>query len=218
VSRPEARVVSVNVSQARTIVHGGQPVSTGIYKSPVGGRVRVRRQTLDGDVQADLAVHGGPDRAVYAYGLEDLAHWSIVQQREVEPGAMGENLTTSGLELAQAVVGERWRVGTAVLEVTSPRLPCYKLGIRLGDPTFVQKFARGRRPGAYLRVITEGELARGDAIDIVQRPDHGVTVGMVVDVYYGDHTQAARLLRAPQLAARWAERARQVVESGRIRE
>jgi MOSC domain-containing protein YiiM len=128
---------------------------------------------------ADRSVHGGPDKAVYAYAAEDLAWWAEALDRPVQPGTFGENLTTVGMDLAGAVVGERWAVGTTVLEVTQPRIPCYKLGIRMGDPQFPRRFAAAGRPGAYLRIIDGGAIAAGDTIRVISRPTHDVTVGLI---------------------------------------
>lgn len=210
-----ARVESVNVGRSSGLLAAGQLVMTGIFKDPVAGRVRVRGMNLDGDEQADLAVHGGSDQAVYAYRVDDLEHWAGVQGHPIAPGSMGENLTISGLDPTEAVIGERWSLGSAVLEVTGPRVPCYKLGIRMGDPGFVKRFAKARRPGAYLRVVVPGELGAGDAIEAVDRPDHGITVGDVVDICYRDRDRAGRLLAVPQLAARWAAWARGVTTNTR---
>jgi MOSC domain-containing protein YiiM len=202
-----ARLVSVNVGRPRQ-VPGGQrlgTVRTSIWKQPVAGPVAVRRHNLDGDEQADRGVHGGPDKAVYAYAAEDLDWWAAELGRAVGPGAFGENLTTRGLDLAAAVVGERWRVGTAQLEVCSPRIPCYKLGLRFDDPTMPRRFARAARPGAYLRVVDEGVLAAGDQVTVLGRPGHGVTVGLVERAYHDDHALAAGLLAAPELPDGWRE-------------
>ena len=126
-----ARLVSINVGRVRTVTLGERPVRTAIWKEAIDGPVRLRGVNLDGDDQADRAVHGGPDKAVYAYAAEDLAWWTGRLGREVGPGTFGENLTTRGVDLAGALVGERWSVGSAVLEVSQPRVPCYKLGIRM---------------------------------------------------------------------------------------
>ena len=140
-----------------------------IGKAPVEGRVRVAGVNVEGDDQADRRVHGGPDKAVYAYAAEDAAFWAGELGRELAPGAFGENLTTEGLDVSGAVVGERWRIGTVELEVCQPRLPCAKLALRMGEPTMVKRFAQASRPGAYLRIVAEGELGAGDAIEVARR-------------------------------------------------
>jgi MOSC domain-containing protein YiiM len=172
-----ARIESVNVGGAlRTVEWQGRTVTTGIWKSPVDGRVAIRGVNLDGDRQADLRVHGGPDKAVYAYAVEDYEWWSDELGMPVAHATFGENLTTSGVDLDGSVIGTRWRVGTAELEIAQPRLPCFKLNIRMDDPEFKQRFAAAERFGAYLRVITEGDVGRGDAIEIVHPPAAGITV------------------------------------------
>jgi MOSC domain-containing protein YiiM len=205
-------VVSVNVGGVRTVMLGERPVRTAIWKAPVDGPIRVHGVNLDGDDQADREVHGGPDKAVYGYAVEDLAWWAARLGRPVEPGTFGENLTTQGVDLTNALVGERWSVGSTVLEVTQPRVPCFKLGIRMGDRHFPAAFAAAGRPGAYLRIVEEGELEAGDPIRVVSRPDHGVTIGLVTRAYHSDHRLAERLLDAPQLPESWARWALRVIE------
>jgi len=149
---------------------------TAIDKRPVDGRVKVRPLGLYADVQADRANHGGRDQAVYAYAQEDADFWSAELGREVTPGLFGENLRTRGLDVNHAVIGEQWRVGSALLEVTQPRVPCQTFGRRLGEQRWVRRFTQANRTGAYLRVIENGELGAGDTVDVVHRPAHGVTV------------------------------------------
>jgi MOSC domain-containing protein YiiM len=175
-----AHLAFVNVGRPRQLaVRRGRPLMSAIGKAPVAGRVRVEGVNLAGDDQADRRVHGGPDKAVYAYAREDAEWWGSQLGRELAPGMFGENLTTAGIEVTGALVGERWRVGTVELEVCQPRLPCAKLGLRFGDPTMVKRFAEAGRPGAYLRILREGELGAGDAIEVLDRPDHDVTVALV---------------------------------------
>jgi MOSC domain-containing protein YiiM len=196
-------VVAVNVGPIREVTWRGTIVRTGIWKEPVGARaVALRGVNLDGDDQADRQVHGGIDKAVYAYAEEDYRYWADEEGVLTQPGLFGENLTVRGIELRSAVVGERWRIGSALLEVAQPRLPCFKLGIRMGDPHFPKRFLAAARPGAYLRIIEEGELRAGDAIDMVVRPDHGVTLRHMVEAVR-DRKRAAALLRAPQLPDFW---------------
>src|SRR3954471_9195861 len=160
---PMGRLVSVNVGQPRQVaVRRGRPLMSAIWKAPVEGRVRVANHHVDGDRQADLRGHGGPDKAVYAYAAEDTAWWEPPLGRALEPGAFGENLTVEGLDVTGARIGERGRVGAAELEVSQPRLPCAKLGLRFGDGTMVKRFAEAGRPGAYFRVVVEGEIGAGD--------------------------------------------------------
>jgi len=196
-------VVAVNVGPVREVRWRGAIVRTAIWKEPVGARaVTLRGVNLDGDDQADRSVHGGADKAVYAYAEEDYRYWSEEEGVLTQHGLFGENLTVRGLELRSALVGERWRIGTALLEVAQPRLPCYKLGIRMADPYFPRRFLAVGRAGAYLRIVEEGELRAGDAIDVVHQPDHGVTLGHMVEAVT-DRRRAAALLRAPRLPAFW---------------
>jgi MOSC domain-containing protein YiiM len=196
-----ARILSVNVGRPRPVDTGKRTVTTAIWKSPVEGRVAVRGVNLDGDDQADRSVHGGPDKAVYAYAIEEIRAWEAELGRELGPAAFGENLTTEGIDVSGALVGERWRVGTTLLEVVQPRLPCFKLGLRMGDPSFVRRFGEASRPGAYLRIVEEGDLGAGDEVevDVANLPDHGVTVRLVSDAILLDHGLIPQVLEAPQL-------------------
>ena len=194
-----ARILSVNVGRPRGVRAGGRSVSTAIWKHPVEGSVAVRGVNLEGDDQADRTTHGGVDKAVYAYAIEDTGAWERELGRELGQAPFGENLTTEGLDVSGALVGERWCIGTAVLEVAQPRLPCFKLGLRLGDPSFPQLFVRARRPGAYLRIVQEGTLRAGDTIEVADRPAHGVSVRLVSDAIVGDRHLIPQVLDAPQL-------------------
>lgn len=212
-SLPTGLVDSVNVGSIRAIQWEGGAVRTAIWKSPVVGRVAVRGVNVVGDDQGDRQAHGGPDKAVYAYHRADLDWWSRELQQELLPGAFGENLTVQGFSLTDAVIGERWRVGTVLFEVAQPRIPCFKLGIRMGDRRFPPRFAAAGRPGAYLRIIEEGELAAGDPVEIIHRPDHDVTVGLINRAYHVDHSLASQLLAAPQLPRGWREWATRYVSA-----
>jgi MOSC domain-containing protein YiiM len=173
----DPRLVSVNVGAIRELTSRGRLVRTGIWKEPVGSRaVRIGPINLDGDDQADRTVHGGVHKAVYAYAAEDYEYWSEHEGVVTSPGLFGENLTLTGVDLSLARVGERWQVGTALLEVTQPRLPCYKLGIRLGDSGFPRRFVAVARFGAYLRVMQEGEVRAGDAIRISPPTSDSITL------------------------------------------
>jgi MOSC domain-containing protein YiiM len=197
------RVVSVNLAQIRTLRRRGELVETGIWKLPAKGRVAVGTEGLAGDRQADRRVHGGPDLAVYAYASEDYAWWEQELRKPLPPGTFGENLTLEGIDVTDALVGERWSVGTALLEVTSPRTPCWKLAAKMEDQRFVKRFAKARRPGGYLRVIEPGAIEAGDQVAVVERPEHGITIRMVATAYLDDHSLAGRILEAPQLADAW---------------
>jgi MOSC domain-containing protein YiiM len=193
------RLLSVQVGRPIDVDTGRRTVRTAIWKQPVEGRVRVRGVNLDGDEQADLTVHGGPDKAVYAYAIEEVRLWEEELERPLGPGFFGENLTTEGVDVSGAVLGERWRVGTTLLEVVQPRLPCFKLALKMEDPQFVRTFSRASRPGAYLKIIEEGELGAGDAVEVSGRPDHEVSVRLVSDALLNDRSLAPRALAAPQL-------------------
>ena len=204
------KLVSVNVGTPQQLsVRRGRPMMSAIAKHPVDGRVRVEGVNVAGDAQADRRVHGGPDKAVYAYASEDIAWWEDVLGIDVPAGMFGENLTTEGVDVTNAVIGERWRIGTVELEVCQPRQPCSKLGLRFGNPKMVKRFAQASRPGAYLRIVTEGELGVGDAVEVLSRPDHGVTIAMVSDAVFKDRSLAARVLEAPQLSVETAADLRQ---------
>ncbi len=183
------RVLSVNVGLPRDVLWRGKSVSTGIYKEPVEGRVPVRRQNLDGDRQADLRVHGGPDKAVYLYPSEFYERWARERpELTFGAGTFGENLTTEGLVDHDVGVGDRFRIGSAELVVTQPRLPCFKLGIKLGRDEFVTEFLERGLLGFYLAVAEEGDIAAGDAILEIRRHPHRVPVTEIARLYtHGRH-------------------------------
>jgi MOSC domain-containing protein YiiM len=194
------RVLSVNAGLPREVTWRGKPVTTGIYKEPVDGRVPVRRLNLDGDRQADLRVHGGPDKAVYAYPSEFYELWSRERpELELGPGTFGENLTTEGLVDTELSVGDRFRVGTAELVVTQPRLPCFKLGIRMGRDAFVTEFLERGLLGFYLAVAREGDIAAGDPIVEVARDPRGFRVTEVARLFARDRDDVEGLRRAAAL-------------------
>jgi len=201
---------SVNVGEPRTVAWAGRRVRTAIWKAPAPGRVTMAGINLAGDAQADLRVHGGPDKAVYAYAIEDYQWWEGELSTELAPGTFGENLTTAGIDLSAAVIGERWAVGTAIVEVAQPRSPCFKLGIRMGDDGFVERFEAARRYGAYLRIVTGGDVGEGDDLTLVSRPAHGLTTAFVADVKATPDRHRVELLRAcddmPASVHAWAER------------
>jgi MOSC domain-containing protein YiiM len=176
-----------------------------IGKTPVEGPVRVEGENVAGDEQADRRVHGGPDKAVYAYASEDTAWWGAELGRPLAPGAFGENLTLEGIDVSNAVIGERWRIGSVELEVSEPRFPCAKLGVRFGDPKMVRRFALAGRPGAYLRIVRPGELQAGDAVEILSRPDHAVTVSLVSRAVLHDDELLETAASAPALSPRLAQ-------------
>ncbi len=198
-----AQLLSVNVGLRRQFEYKGRSAESAIWKRPVEGRVLARGVNLEGDEQADRSVHGGPDKAVYAYALEDHAWWGEELGRQLECGEFGENLTTEGLDLTNALVGERWEVGSTMLEVSEARMPCWKLGFRVNDKGFPRRFLAAGRPGAYLRILQEGKLGSGDEIRVVHRPRHDLTMGDLSRIYAGDRQEVGRLLGVPQLSASW---------------
>lgn len=201
----KARLLSVNVGLRRPFEYKSHQAVSAIWKRPVEGRVLARGVNLEGDEQADRSVHGGPDKAVYAYAQEDYDWWGGELGRELECGEFGENLTTEGLDLTNALVGERWEVGSTVLEVSEARMPCWKLGFRMSDKHFPRRFLAAGRPGAYLRILQEGDLGSGDEIRVVHRPQHDLTMGDLSRIYAGDRQEVERMLGVPQLSASWRE-------------
>jgi MOSC domain-containing protein YiiM len=202
-----AMLTSVNVGVVRAVPYAGEEITTGIFKEPVDGPVAVRGVNLDGDDQADRSVHGGPYQAVYAYSAEDYEWWAATLGRPMQPGQFGENLTTKGIDVNGALVGERWRVGSTVLRVTIPRVPCFKLGLKMGDPRFLKQFAQALRPGSYLSIVTEGRVAAGDSIEVIWRPAHRLTIRDAAQIRMFDHDRSGELL-VPEMQASWREWAR----------
>jgi MOSC domain-containing protein YiiM len=196
------RVVSVNVGLPRSVRWKGRGVTTGIFKEPVKDRVSLRRLNLDGDRQADLSVHGGAAKAVYAYPLEHYAFWRKELREQLLFGAFGENLTVEGLPLEEEVaVGDRVRVGTAELVVTQPRLPCYKLGLRFGREDMVKRFLASRRTGYYLAVQVEGDVGAGDHVEMIARDPARIPVAEITRVYASDRDDRATIERLVALDA-----------------
>jgi len=203
------QLVSVNVGLPREVTSHGRVVRTSIWKDPVEGLVHVSSLNLEGDQQSDLSVHGGAEKAVYAYPSEHYEYW----RREL-PGtdfawaAFGENFTTEGLLEPEIRIGDRIRVGSAEFLVTQPRMPCFKLGIRFGRDDMVKRFLRSGRTGFYLAVVREGEVARGNSLEIVGRDGHGVTVADIASLYARDRDNDDLLRRAldvPALPDSWKE-------------
>ena len=203
------KLLSVNVAKPRPIQVGGREVMTGIYKEAVAGRVRARRHNLEGDGQADLNVHGGEYKAIYAYPFEHYATW----ERELgrggfAPGMFGENLTVRGATEEQVCVGDVLRIGTAVLQVTHPRTPCAKLAHKFGRPQFIKEFLLSGRSGYYLRIVEEGELGAGDDMEFIRRDPRRVTVrGLlgITDLKEINPDLAKRALLAEGLPPGWRD-------------
>jgi MOSC domain-containing protein YiiM len=180
IGRDRVTVVSVNVGRPRTVDWQGRQVTSAIWKEAVDGPVTLEGVNLAGDDQADRRVHGGPDKAVYAYSVEDYRWWAATTG-VLAPGTFGENLTTLGLDLNASYIGDRWHVGSAVLEVAQPREPCFKLGIRMGDEHFPGRFAAAGRPGVYLRIISAGVVTSGDTIEVVTAHQPAVGISSLVE-------------------------------------
>jgi MOSC domain-containing protein YiiM len=194
------RVLSVNVGVPREVTWRGKPVTTGIFKQPVGGRVPVRALNLEGDGQADLRVHGGPEKAVYAYPSEFYELWRGERPELDFPwGQFGENVTTEGLVDHDVNVGDRFRFGTAELVVTQPRLPCFKLGLKMGRDEFVTEFLERGLHGMYLAVAREGEVEAGDPIVPLERDPHGFKLTEVARLYAHDRDDVDAMRRAAEL-------------------
>jgi MOSC domain-containing protein YiiM len=211
------KVLSVNVGTAREFEYGGRPARSAIWKSHVVGRVAARGVNLAGDDQADRQAHGGPDKAVYAYAIEDARWWEKEIGRPLAHGEFGENLTTEGIEVNETLVGERWEVGTVVLEVSEPRIPCWRLGVRMNDKFFPRRFTEALRPGPYFRIVVEGEVGAGDEIRVVERPEHGLTVRDVFRIYTRDRDEVERLLEVPRMSDSWRRWATNVLRDARGR-
>ena len=199
----QSRVLSVNVGRPREFEFNGHPARSAIWKAPVPGRIAARGVNLEGDDQADRKAHGGPDKAVYAYAVEDLRWWESETGRAIPFGGFGENLSVEGVDVNDALVGERWQIGSAVFEVSEPRIPCWRLGVRMDDPAFVRRFTDAQRPGAYLRIVEEGDIAAGDSIRIVTKPQHDLTVRDIFRIYTRDRGEVRRLIGIPGISQAW---------------
>jgi MOSC domain-containing protein YiiM len=196
------KLVSINVGIPREVEWRGKAVRTSIFKAPVSGRIRVTKLNLVGDKQADLSVHGGVDKAIYAYPSEHYSYWrDELPGTELPWGVFGENLTTEGLVEDKVSVGDCFRVGTAKFVVTQPRMPCFKLAIRFNRPDIVKRFLLSRRTGFYLAVVQEGDIATGDVIELAAEDEHHIRVADIVDLYAADAANQELMLRASQLPA-----------------
>ena len=202
------RVVSVNVGMPRQVETPRGIVLTSIFKSPVEGRVAVRRHNLEGDRQADLSVHGGPNKAVYAYSSEHYPYWAQqLPDTDLPFGKFGENLTTTGLTEEQAYIGDQFRIGSAILRVTQPRMPCFKLALRFERADMIKRFWKSGRSGIYFAIVQEGELGSGDDMELVVEHPARVAVADVVRVFKRETTDPelyARVMEAP-ISGSWKE-------------
>jgi MOSC domain-containing protein YiiM len=209
-------LVSVNVGLPRAVETPAGIVLTSIFKAPVAGRVEAREHNLEGDRQADLTVHGGPHKAIYVYSSEHYGYWTkALPDMELPFGQFGENLTTEGWHEEETCIGDQYRIGTTVVEVTQPRMPCFKLALRFGRPDMVKRFWKSGRSGIYLAIAQPGHLASGDTIEQISAHPDRVSVADVVRLFKGEAGDAGLLERAMRsplrggwkagIQQRWAE-------------
>jgi MOSC domain-containing protein YiiM len=214
------KIISLNVGRPRLVVWEGQPVSTGIYKTPVEGRVMLRALNLDGDRQADLTVHGGPSKAAYLYPSEHYGYWrGELPGVELPWGMFGENFTTEGLDESSVRIGDRFRLGSAEVLVTQPRMPCYKLGIKFGRKDILKRLLASGRTGFYFSVEREGEVGAGDEFELLGRDGHNVTVADITRLYSRDRQDFETMRRALEVEALpdgWREHFRQQLSRGGV--
>lgn len=212
------KLLSVNVGLPREVSWKGKTVMTGIFKEPVQGRVMLRSLNLEGDGQADLTVHGGLDKAVYAYPVEHYDYWrQELPDTDLPWGMFGENLTIEGVLEPDVNIGDRFRIGTAEMMVTQPRMPCYKLGIKFGRTDIVKRFLDSQRSGFYFSVIQEGEVGTGDALEMISQDENQITVTDIVRLYTRESDDPTLLHRATQLQAlpaSWRDYFKQQLEKG----
>jgi MOSC domain-containing protein YiiM len=196
------KLISINVGLPRELMWKGRRVTTSIFKETVAGRVKLRRLNLDGDRQADLSVHGGSNKAVYLYPSEHYDYWrEKLLDMPLPWGMFGENFTTEGLLESEVYVGDRFRIGTAEVIATEPRMPCYKLGIKFGRDDIIKLFLTSRRTGFYLAVLKEGEVAAGDEIEIIGRDASQVRVADIISLYVDKDVDFDLLNRAARVEA-----------------
>lgn len=207
-------LLSLNISGLTQVDYRGKQVGTGIFKRPVDGAVRATRMMLEGDRQVDLRFHGGEHKAVYLYPFEHYAYWGEVLQRDDLPmGQFGENFTTEGLLETDVHIGDRFKVGDAEIEITQPRVPCFKLGLAVGDPHFVKTFLESERSGFYARVIQEGNVKAGDSIERTHTDPAGVSVQYIHHLYFQDSQNRAeidRVMEIDALSKEWRQQFREL--------
>jgi MOSC domain-containing protein YiiM len=200
--KSEAKLISVNVGLLRVMMSNGKPVSTGIFKEPIAGRVMLRTLNLDGDGQADLSVHGGPSKAVYGYPSEYYHYWKHeLPGMKLPWGMFGENFTTAGIFESELNIGDKFGVGLAVVAVTEPRLPCYKLALKFGRPDIIKRFLASELTGFYFAVLREGDVGAGDPIELIERSKHSLKVSDVTQLYTSEKRNTELLRRAVDVEA-----------------
>jgi len=200
------KVLSVNITA--TILEGewiATEGQTGIDKRPISGAVRFENNCVHGDVIGDKSAHGGYDQAVYAYAREDADWWEQEIALTIENGRFGENLTTQGVDVSAAVIGERWRIGSVILEVSQPRIPCRTFAGFWKRPTLIKEFMAAGRPGTYLRIIQEGEITAGDEIEPIYLPSHGITIADVYAAKNGERSKVEEIALVKELSPQYQE-------------
>ena len=196
------KILSINVSLPEEIDFEGQKVTTGIFKEPIEGRIMLRTLNLDGDKQADLTVHGGPDKAVYAYPIEHYEFWrKVYPDMEMPNGMFGENFTIEGLMESEVSVGDAFEIGSSKVIATQPRMPCYKLGVKFGRMDVLKKFLASGRSGIYFKVLEEGEVGAGDSIVRIKRDINQVGISDIVRLYASDREDIKMMRRAVKVEA-----------------
>ena len=183
----------------------GSEGRTGIDKRPTSQPIKFENNEVAGDVVVDRKHHGGYDKAVYAYAREDAAWWEVQVGREIANGGFGENLTTEGIDVNAAKIGERWQIGSVILEVSEPRIPCRVFAGFWDRPTLIKDFTDARRSGAYLRIIQEGEISAGDEIKVIHRPEHDVTIRDLFDAKAGERGKIEELKQVSELSDKYKE-------------
>ena len=205
------KVLSVNI--AKRIDTGewtGSEGRTGIDKEPVSGPVELKDNCVAGDSVIDRKAHGGYDKAVYAYSIEDAKWWEGVIGRELRNGSFGENLTVQGIELNSSLIGERWSVGSCILEVSEPRIPCRVFAGFWDRPTLIKEFTDARRSGTYLRIIEEGKVSAGDEIKVISKPDHEISVLDIFEAKAGNRDKIQEIIKVRELSEKYLEWAKKI--------
>lgn len=201
-----AKVLTVNVA---AIIHEGEWTGsegrTGIDKRPIEGPIKFANNSVAGDSVIDTKAHGGYDKAVYAYAREDAVWWESEISRKITNGAFGENLTTSGIDVNASLIGERWQIGTTILEVSEPRIPCRVFAGFWDRPTLIKDFTNAKRPGAYLRIIEEGEISAGDELIVSFKPAHGITIRDIFQAKSGERSKISQIKEVEQLSDKYKE-------------
>ncbi|TRZ85596.1 MAG: MOSC domain-containing protein [Streptomycetaceae bacterium] len=200
------KVLSVNITA--TILEGewiGSQAQTGIDKRPIFGAVRFENEQVHGDVIGDKNAHGGYDQAVYAYAREDADWWEQEIALTIDNGRFGENLTTQGVDVSEAVIGERWKIGSVILEVSQPRIPCRTFAGFWERPTLIKEFMRAGKPGTYLRIIQEGEISAGESIEVISRPKHLITIADIYAAKNGERSKVEEIALVDELSPKFKE-------------